>query len=843
MNESLGGLAFNGNNVDISERTSFQLFEKWKSLPGDSLVISFEISLYGDYSIGHILTCKNECEDVFNLIVSQESSKKDSLFFNLNVTRLGQKIVIPVSRKDLRRELWHSMCLSIDNVRKSIKIRFDDTVRDVGFEDSAYGSSKDMVKYVFGVCDHYLDAFPFAIRNLKYVGDSKKYFFPLGESSGEVAHSTNGEISGLIRNPEWLYRTHMKWRKIQELPETEIAAVCLDTTDNLLYLYTSSHLYVYTVATDEMTINFHPYGEMFRFSKGGGVNYEYYDDSGELILINNNRITGEPATLARYNTLTDSIIAVGDSHLGGRYHHNSVFKNNRGDRIYQFGGFARMQYHNSFHVLDTSTLTWDVAEFSGAVIEPRFYTSVGAGTGEDSRDIYLYGGYGNETGRQDDGGKYFYDLFRINPEEKVVEEIYDFNLGNFDKVPCRDLIVKADEKVMYTMCYSQYMPSSSLALFRFDWGDGSCMAVSDSIPFLSQKISTQVHLFESRLSKCLICVIQEFSDSQSSTIKLYKLSTPLAKESIMFTPGEPQGRKLTIIAVIVLGALISCLLIVIYKRRSALHIEVHDVPDEDECVAETEEINAGDEHEAGETDKMRNSVLMFGDFTIFDRQGRDVTYLFSSKLRQLFFLIFFHTFRKNSSGISSNEISSVIWPDKELTKSRNIRAVTIKNLRDALSGVDGITLVGSGGKWYFEIDQEVCFCDVLKVLGYKPREVSEYNVIRPYIHILRRGSILKTESYDWLDLFKSDMEESILRNFSEIMVEAYENGRYLISYKISQVLLLSDSLNDELMKYEVRSLIGLGEPVKARMRFRQFSVNYYEAYGVSIQFEDYVSSH
>lgn len=95
FDKSMSGLAFFGNDVRISERTSYDVFSTMQPFPKDSLTISFEISLQETYSIGHILTCKSNSGEVFNLIVSQ-NDRTDSLYFNFN--HMGGKIVLPIGK-------------------------------------------------------------------------------------------------------------------------------------------------------------------------------------------------------------------------------------------------------------------------------------------------------------------------------------------------------------------------------------------------------------------------------------------------------------------------------------------------------------------------------------------------------------------------------------------------------------------------------------------------------------------------------------------------------------------------------------------------------------------------
>lgn len=117
------------------------------------------------------------------------------------------------------------------------------------------------------------------------------------------------------------------------------------------------------------------------------------------------------------------------------------------------------------------------------------------------------------------------------------------------------------------------------------------------------------------------------------------------------------------------------------------------------------------EEEISHALKIQNSVYLLGDFFVYDKNGRDITHLFSPKIKQLFILILLNS--KNLEGISSKKISSILWPDKDLAKTKNIRGVTFNHLRNAISDIDGLELTFSGDNYCFKTDERflrlLCF--------------------------------------------------------------------------------------------------------------------------------------
>jgi hypothetical protein len=54
-----------------------------------------------------------------------------------------------------------------------------------------------------------------------------------------------------------------------------------------------------------------------------------------------------------------------------------------------------------------------------------------------------------------------------------------------------------------------------------------------------------------------------------------------------------------------------------------------------------------------EADKKPNAVYLLGEFIVFNKNSRDITYLFSPKIKQLFILILFNS--KNAQGVVSKK--------------------------------------------------------------------------------------------------------------------------------------------------------------------------------------------
>ena len=88
------------------------------------------------------------------------------------------------------------------------------------------------------------------------------------------------------------------------------------------------------------------------------------------------------------------------------------------------------------------------------------------------------------------------------------------------------MILSADEKHLFLLGYPEYLPNSTLQLYRLSVRDGECEAVGDSIPIVSEEIATNANLYFNEELNEFYCSVQEFEKHGQVTTRLYSLSAP-----------------------------------------------------------------------------------------------------------------------------------------------------------------------------------------------------------------------------------------------------------------------------------------------------------------------------
>jgi len=436
--------------------------------------------------------------------------------------------------------------------------------------------------------------------------------------------------------------------------------------------------------------------------------------------------------------------------------------------------------------------------------------------------VYLFGGYGNESGNQVVGGTQYYDLYCINLQNHTIKKCWDIHPANDVFVPANNLVLSDDGKYFYAMCYPHEIFKTSIKLYRFSIKDGSYQVVSAAIPVISERIESDINLFLNSKTNQLLCTLQEFTDPNKSTIKVYSLAYPPVSNAGYLQTGKMETRSF--IKLKYIGALIVILLIGafiwLYKRRRPQHVALDIAEPENEVLVE-EKIE----------EQKTNSVYLLGEFIVFDKKGRDITYLFSPKIKQLFILILLNS--KENNGIGSKKISQLLWPDKDIAKTKNIKGVTFNHLRSAMGDIEGIELTFLNDIYFFNTN-DAFFCDYYVVIDTLKRTpgTEKETLIADNFELINRGSFLSDIADVWLDDFKVNYEELVMNELLPQLEKSYAEENYKVVLEISKLILNTDPFNDTALKYQLKSYRRLKGIDHSKKIYDQFVAEYKKSLGV-----------
>jgi len=225
-----------------------------------------------------------------------------------------------------------------------------------------------------------------------------------------------------------------------------------------------------------------------------------------------------------------------------------------------------------------------------------------------------------------------------------------------------------------------------------------------------------------------------------------------------------------------------------------------------------------------------NYIQLFGDFKVLDKDGIDITSLFTPKLKQLFLIILLFS-RRNKKGISTQELTDILWHGHSSQSAKNSRGVTIRKLRLILESLDSVQINFHVDRWSMAFGGSV-FCDYLECLSLLKREkIHDTDFNLNFYHIIQEGELFKGESYDWLDDFKgfigNNIVDILLKFISELTIE-HDNELIL---KLTDRILETDPVNDQALAHKLKALIKQNNYNLAKFTFDRFCLLYEEMYG------------
>ncbi|MDR0700006.1 MAG: hypothetical protein LBG28_12470 [Tannerella sp.] len=800
---SPGGLLFTSSAEKVDKRTSLVLFGDNLQKFEDSFLVSFDLSIWDANQFGHIFRVINkQKQEVEFVFVNFYGIDKMYLDFHSPITH--NSVQIPISKENIDKK---------ENLHLDIFFNIREDKVNIVLKDSIYTCSpvglKDpsFLQFTFGLYGLNLDVPQMLIRNLHIRQNQRKsFFFPLRESKGCFASDRTGKVKAIVKNPEWMINKHFYWQAKSKFHIKNKAYVAYDETNNRIILINSDTILCYYPRHDKT--------ETHRFDHippGFRVNDAIYDTySRQCYLFGDT--SSIPESIIRTGDLTLTCLDL--SNERNSLHHNNFFSST-GD-LYRFGGSGNHLYSNKISFYNNEKREWEFIDCYGDKITPRFYSAVGEGAQPDEK--LIFGGFGNETGKQEHGGHNLYDLHLLNLKQLTVTELWRFReIPKVEFIPGNNLILSEDKKYFYALCYAHHIPNTIGYLYRFDLQNGLYDVMSDSINFISEDMNTSVNLFYNKQMSEFYAVIRAFSDKNETDVQIYSLlSPPITKSQL---ENSVSSRELyCIFASIAALVLVTCVLLrFLYWKREKQGKEKTELPylpheNEKEYDGKVQKISA---------------VYIFGNFTVFDRKGMDISYRFSIKLRALFSLVLLHT--NNESGISTEELVSKMWPDKNVNEAKNIRGVTVKRLRNILEDVGGIFLVHQNSQWFFTFEQPF-YCDYLEYSGILhclyTDHASYTELMERLVAILRNGMFLLGVHDTEVDDYKSREEEKLTQLLKEYITYLYKEKQYQKIILISTTFFMIDPLNEEILNICIKSYNKLGKKREAKVFLKNYKRTY-----------------
>jgi len=805
---SAQGLLFQANDKLISERTSYDVFINKSPVFDNHFTVSFDLSILDTISFGYICSIQDkESNASFSLTLSE---KDYYVFLDFNIDSKQNLLQIPIKKTDLGYRRWHRLKINFLSDKNAIEIKVDDKLYTSYFKQ--YKNRFSPVIF-FGKYDNVVDVPKFAIRKLSIEGEKKSFTFNLDENDGRDVHNIEGDLYGKVDNPVWLINDSYHWKLRYTYKAKTVAALNFDTRQQRIIILNKDSIVLFDCKSNKISAR--KYKNELKVPMRLGMSF--IDSANQAVYAYEvNDLPQSSTTIAALDL--EKLTWTDKSQLQlqqQRHHHNGFFSPE--NQVYIiFGGFGNRKFAGDFHEYNIALDKWNLIQYSGDTITPRFFSGQAI---EDKNNTLLFGGIGNKTGDQGLGKTHYYDCYRIDHQNHTIKKLWNTLIGNEGLVSVRNMVLSDDKQSFYTICYPEYIPNTFLKLYQFNVSDGRYEILGDSIAMNSERIETNANLYLNSITKELYCTTQEFQTDGSSVIRVYSLSEPPVSGKFFIKSKFAVNNSwigYSMLFMLIFGG--GSLFLFLRKRYRAKNSQLSD-----QVISKPNDVDA----DAISYPKKHNAIYLFGDFKAFDKNSRDITHLFSPRIKQLFLFIFLEYIRKGE-GVTSQQIYLNIWPDKPVEKAKNSKGVTLNQLTHILSDIEGIQLINNKGHLLLETN-ELFYCDYFEYQSILKDIISDNEntvALQKLISVLSKGSFLKSINNECFDPYKKEFDDVVLTILQPLLERYFKDLNYIKVIQMAQILNCIDEQNELVLHYEIVSYLNLKRSDLAKKRYNSYLLSY-----------------
>ncbi|MEN8116970.1 MAG: LamG-like jellyroll fold domain-containing protein [Bacteroidota bacterium] len=221
----------------------------------------------------------------------------------------------------------------------------------------------------------------------------------------------------------------------------------------------------------------------------------------------------------------------------------------------------------------------------------------------------------------------------------------------------------------------------------------------------------------------------------------------------------------------------------------------------------------------------KNQVQLFGEFRAINSEGKDITELFTPKVKELLLFTLIYTL-KNGIGASVTEVNDILWEGIKGKKAANNRAVTLNKLRKILTQFNAIEIVSNSGYLQFK-SSGIFFSDYLE--AFRLCQIPEGMTTRQletFFHLVKKGRLLKGIDWPWLDEIRGFTGNQVIDNLIKLASVYKKQNRPKEVEALALRILDYDDLNEEAIFLQIWALQASGNTHLAKFNFKSFCSKY-----------------
>jgi DNA-binding SARP family transcriptional activator len=816
LNAQSYGLGFYSHEVVQDQRTGLDLSPAEPLCFSNNFEISFDLTLFParrDY-FGYVLRLVADNNENIDLIYDKNATENSR--FKIIIGERYSNIAFNIPAAAIFSK-WNRLKLSFDDVKQELTV----TNGRSTYHTKIKLRKNSCFKVLFGA-NEYLDfkttdVPPMKIRNVSILEDgTAKYFWPLNESAGTIAHEELNGKHGQVIKPLWVRKLHYEWQPLLRTTINGPASIAFDPKNELLYVIGDDSLINYEVSKSTVVSTAYASGKQ-NLLRG---NQSLVDANGRLVNFYIDRQTVsiyDPET-KRWTANFDPRTNITDFWLCNKFY--STIDSS----LYIIGGYGHFIYKNKVQQYHFPGKVWKDANIAETGFTPRYLAALG----KSGNGAYILGGYGSSSGQQMLNPRNLYDLLYFDVQEKTIKKIYELKIKGEDFVFANSMVINEKEKSYYALKFPKNKYQSSLQLIEGSLTRPEFKLRGNPIPYLFHDVRSYADLFYCPGSKKFIAVTLYWEDNNKTRVSIYALNAPAVgleteQEQASNTVSWYWTGGLVLLAV---GGM--CTVLVVKRKKSAGTLPVAAASDglEIPLVVEEQQIQHIHPAKASGITANQNAVFLFGDMQVFDKEGIEITRQFTPLIRELFLVILIYSVRWGR-GISSEKLKELLWFDKTEESARNNRSVSIVKLKNIIDRLENCTISKDTGYWKLSFNPESTYIDYQKYVSIiKNKKTLDKAGVLELAELVKRGSFLPNASYEWLDTFKAEVSNEVIDTYLHFAhsLSTAEDAELLV--ELANYIFYFDAVNEEAMVIKCKALAGLGKHSQSKQAYENFCKEY-----------------
>ncbi|MCU0473129.1 MAG: hypothetical protein MUC93_07155 [Bacteroidales bacterium] len=809
------GLEFAGQPFSKDQRTMLVLNPEGYYSFHDEFELSFSIQIRDSLIVnfGYIARITDINDRLIDIIF--DGPKSHSLHV---VYGPSHKIISIPDNNPVIYEKWIELRLKYSKKNNTLQFSTPDTVildHNVDFSGE--------IKIFFGRNDFKqiktTDVPRMNIKDIRIYQKGKcRHYFPLNEMTGNEVKDILSNKKGIVHNPGWIKARYYYWEWCFDTYLNGLAAVCYDPGNERVYMAGDEQLKIFSVLNDSSITTLNYSTRFTDLMRGSRVFYDTITNRLICYSLRTNTIH-----YFNFSELKWEKIYQGTNILERFWFHNSYYSA-IDSVLYIFGGYSQHKYYNLVQQFDFKNNQWNTIQTHGDIFHPRIHAAIG----NYADTLYIIGGFGSKAGDQIINPEHYTDLLAFSLKENKFIKIYDFQapLENIDFA--HSMIINEKDQSYYVLSTTIFEYETYLQLLRGTLADPKLIKLGNKFPYLFDNEFSYCDLYYSQSSQKLFAMTSLANPDKNETkITINKISSPPFSTDIETDEDWSIFGKIVpgVLYFLIVIAIAIILLKNIRKKESPPRIpkagKENDKPEKD--------MLSQNSLHPDKPNKKPNSILFFGGFQIINKHGDDITKKFSPLLKELFLLIFLFSIK--DKGISVAMLTELLWFSMDAKTAKNNRAVNIAKLKNLLTEIDSCKITRKTSYWRIEFNDSVVYNDYwfcIKSIN-QEKLISKEGLLQ-FLCILKTGSLLGNDNYEWLDNFKLECSDMIIDKLSHLIDQDIFDSDTEFMIQLADAILIFDPMDEQAISLKCKNLTVLGKHNHAKGVYNKFTKDYFKLY-------------